>query len=93
MRTDPGISDSFDVTFGLDPNAYPVTEGWTAELEDPDNGTVSVTPGDGVISPSCLVTIRDINRPTGIILTDPEGKTYTVPLVVEKDGNGISVSY
>ena len=27
------------------------------------------------------------------VLTDPEGKTYTVPLVVEETENGISISY
>ena len=88
-----GITGNYDFSFGLDPDVYPITEGWTAEMEDPDNGTVTITPGDDIISPSCHVTIKDIDRPTGIILTDPDGKTYTVPLVVEQDENGMKVSY
>ncbi len=88
-----GISNNYDISLGLDPEKYPITEGWTAQMEDPDNGTVTVTPGSGIISPNCKVSIKDINWPTGIILTDPEGKTYTVPLKVEQDENGISVSY
>ncbi len=88
-----GISGGYNVSIGLDPEAYPVTEEWTAEMEDPDNGTVTLMPGDGVVSPACKVTIKDIDRPTGIILTDPEGKTYPVLLVVEQDGSGIKVSY
>lgn len=88
-----GISRTYDISIGLSPETYPVTEEWTAQLEDPENGTVTVTPGDGIIGPSCRVTINDINRPTGIILTDPDGNTYTVPLVVEQDGTGIRVSY
>ncbi len=88
-----GISGNVELRFGIDPETYPVTEGWTAELEDPENGTVTVMPGDGIISPSCQVTIKDIHRPTGIILKDPDGKTYTVPLVVEEGENGITVSY
>ncbi len=88
-----GLSGNYDISIGIDPEKYPVTEGWTAEMEDPDNGTVTVTPGDGVISPSCQISIKDINRPTGIILTDPEGNTYTIPLVVKQDETGIAVSY
>ena len=88
-----GISRDFNVSIGLSPETYPVTEEWTAELEDPGNGTVTVTPGDGIIGPACRVTIKDINRPTGIILKDPEGNTYVIPLVVEQDGTGIRVSY
>ena len=88
-----GMSGSYDISIGLDPETYPITAEWTAELEDPENGTVSITPGAGVVSPSCRVTIKDIHRPAGIILTDPDGKTYHVPLTVEQDGNGITVSY
>ncbi len=58
-----------------------------------DNGTVTLTPGWDVIGPSCKITIRDINRPAGIVLTDPDGKTYTIPLVVKQDGSGTTVSY
>jgi hypothetical protein len=88
-----GISNNYDLSIGLDPEKYPITEGWTAEMEDPENGTVTLTPGSGVISPTCKVSIRDIHRPTGILLTDPEGKTYRIPLAVEENENGISVSY
>ena len=88
-----GMSRNYDISIGLDSEIYPIADGWTAEMEDPNNGTVTIIPGDGVISPGCHVTIIDINRPTGIILTDPEGKTYTIPLVVQQDENGISVSY
>lgn len=88
-----GTSGNYDLSIGLDPEKYPITEGWNAEMEDPENGTVTLTPGSGVLSPGCHVSIKDIHRPTGILLTDPEGKTYTVPLVVEETENGISISY
>ncbi len=88
-----GLRKNYELNIGLDQEAYPVTEGWTAELEDPGNGTVEVTPGQDVIAPNCHVVIKDINRPTGIILKDPDGNTYTIPLVIEQTGNGISVIY
>ena len=89
-----GLRKNIEMNLGLDQEAYPVTEGWTAELEDPENGTVEVTPGQDVIGPNCHVVIKDINRPTGIILKDPDGNIYTIPLVVERTENGgISVSY
>ena len=88
-----GVGKDYEFSFGLDPEKYPVTEGWRAELEDPDNGTVILTPGEDVIGPGCHVVIRDISKPTGIILTDPDGSKYTVPLVVEQTENGLSVSY
>ena len=88
-----GTSGNYDLSIGLDPEKYPITEGWTAEMEDPENGTVTLTPGSGVLSPGFHVSIKDIHRPTGILLTDPEGKIYTVPLVVEETENGISISY
>ena len=88
-----GVGDNREFNIGLDPETYPVTEGWTAVLEDPDNGTVSVTPGNDVFSPSCHVKIKDLNRPTGIILIDPEGNRYAVPLVIEQTEEGIRISY
>jgi len=91
FRNRPGRNYEFNI--GLAADKYPVAEGWTAELEDPDNGQVSVTPGDGVVVPNCHVVIKDISRPAGIILKDPEGNTYNVPLVITQDGSGISVSY
>lgn len=36
-----GNSTKYEVGFGLDAEKYPVTEEWTAQLEDPDNGTVT----------------------------------------------------
>ena len=88
-----GSGKSCEMNIGLDPDTYPVTEGWTAELEDPENGTVSITPGFDNVSPNCHVIIRDIHKPTGIILTDPDGNTYTVPLVITQTQDGISISY
>ena len=88
-----GAGRDYEVSIGLDRDLYPVAEGWTAELEDPENGTVILTPGGDIIAPSCHIVIRDIDRPTGIILKDPDGKEYKVPLVVERTENGISVTY
>ena len=88
-----GFRKNYELNIGLDQEIYPVTEGWTAELEDPGNGTVEVTPGQDVIAPTCHVVIKDIHRPTGIILRDPDGNTYTIPLVIEQTGTGISVTY
>ena len=88
-----GFRKNYELNIGLDQEIYPVTEGWTAELEDPGNGTVEVTPGQDVIAPNCHVVIKDIHRPTGIILRDPDGNTYTIPLVIEQTGTGISVTY
>ena len=85
--------NGYEITIGLDPDLYPVTEDWTAELEDPENGTVSLMPGYDIISPNCHIVIKDIDKPTGIILTDPDHHTYTIPLVVEQTEDGISVSY
>lgn len=89
-----GVSRDYSVNLGLDSELYPVfTEGWIAELEDPENGTVTITPGYDLVSPNCHVVIKDLSRPTGIILTDPDGKTYTIPLVITQTGDGISISY
>ena len=92
-RRKPLLKRSYEFNIGLDADKYPVAEGWTAELEDPDNGQVSVTPGDGVVALNCHVVIKDISRPAGIILKDPEGNTYNIPLVITQEGSGISVSY
>lgn len=77
------------VSFGLDAEKYPVTEAWTVRLEDPENGTVSLYVGHEVISSTITVSIRDTNKPAGIILSDPEGNEYYFPAAVEKDGNGV----
>ena len=88
-----GTDRNYEMNIGLDWEKYPITEEWTAALEDPENGTVSLTPGEDVISPMCQVMIKDINRPAGIILTDPEGNTYRIPLQIKKNGSSIEVSY
>jgi len=86
-------AEPFRVGFGLETEKYPVTEGWTAELEDPENGKVTLTPPYDVFSPHLDVEIKDLNKPTGIILKDPEGNPYLVPLKITKDGGTISVTY
>ena len=42
-----------------------------------------------LISITITVSIRDTNKPAGIILSDPEGNEYYFPAAVEKDGNGV----
>ena len=82
-----GSANRLEMGFGLDSQTYPITEEWTAQLEDPDNGTVALTPGDDVIDPHCQVIINDISKPADIILTDPEGNTYRIPAsIVEING-------
>ena len=83
----------YEVSFGLDRAVFPVTEGWSAELEDPDNGTVTLTPGDDVVSPGCHVEIIDINKPADIILTDPEGNTFRIPANAVETGSGKIIVY
>ncbi len=80
-----------NLSFSLDDEKYPVTEEWTVRLEDPENGTVSLSVGHDVVSSRINVTIQDTDKPAGIILTDPEGKEYYFPASVEKDGNGAPV--
>ncbi len=89
-----GVSRSQQFSIGLDSEQYPIfEEGWTAELEDPENGTVTIRPGHDLISPVAEIVINDIDKPTGIILTDPDGKTYKVPLRIENTDGGLSISY
>ena len=84
----------YTLSIGLNSDNYPVTEEWTARMEDPENGTASLMiPEDEVVSPSLWVEVRNIERSTAVILTDPEGNEYIVPLTITKDGNGIVVSY
>ncbi len=78
----------FQVAFGLDTGKYPVTSEWKVRLEDPDNGTASLFIGDGVIGSTVTVRVRDVNKPAGVYLTDPDGKEYYLPATVIKDGNG-----
>ena len=86
------IGNGFKVTLGLDEELYPATNEWTAELEDPENGTVTLTVRE-VFGPSLYVEVNDIHRPTGIILKDPDGKEYRVPLEITKEDGKTSVTY
>lgn len=88
MVRNVSFSYAYEVKIGLDEKEYPVTEGWTAALEDPDNGTVTLTPPYDI-----FVKIKDINKPTGIILTDPDGKQYILPLKIEKTADGTKIDY
>ncbi len=91
MRSDSRTT--YAVSFPLDPEKYPVTEEWTVQLEDPENGKVTITPGDEIISTSCHVEVIDVDKPADIILTDPEGNTYRIPAEVVDYGSGKSLIY
>ena len=93
MVRNGSISNAYEVNIGLDEEVYPVTEGWTAALEDPDNGTVTLTPPYDIFGAMCEVKIKDINKPTGVILTDPDGKQYILPLKIEKTPDGTKIDY
>ena len=83
--------NTYAVSFGLDTEKYPITEEWTVRLEDPENGTVSLYVGHDIIGSTITVSIRDTDKPAGIILADPEGNEYYFPATVEKDGNGVPI--
>ena len=83
----------FNVGIPVDPEQFPVTEGWTASLEDPENGIVELQVGDEIFSTMIHVQYRDYTKNTDVIFTDPEGNKYTFPITVEKDGTGFNVSY
>lgn len=91
MRSDSRTT--YAVSFSLDTEKYPVTEKWTVQLEDPENGKVTITPGDEIISTSCHVEVIDVDKPADIILTDPEGNTYRIPAEVVDYGSGKSLIY
>ena len=91
MRSDSRTT--YAVSFSLDTEKYPVTEEWTVQLEDPENGKVTITPGDEIISTSCHVEVIDVDKPADIILTDPEGNTYRIPAEVVDYGSGKSLIY
>ncbi len=86
-------SRAYSVAIGLDGERYPVTAEWTAELEDPENGTVVLKEGGDAFSPSLTVEIRDYTKDTTVILKDPDGKTYPVNLKITREANGINVTY
>lgn len=91
MRSDSRTT--YAVSFSLDTEKYPVTEEWTVQLEDPENGKVTITPGDEIISTSCHVEVIDVDKPADVILTDPEGNTYRIPAEVVDYGSGKSLIY
>ena len=78
---------------GLDEEKYPVAEGWTAEPEDPENGTVDLKIGDEIISTRLYVEFRDYRKNTNVILKDPEGNVYPMPIEITKDGSTLNISY
>jgi len=85
-----GINNrNYQVSFGLDGEKYPVTAEWKVRLEDPENGTASLYIGEGIISGAVTVQIKDLDKPAGVYLTDPEGNEYYIPAIIEKDGNGV----
>ena len=77
----------------MDGEQFPVTEGWTAALEDPENGTVELRVGNEIISSMIEVHYKDYTKDTNVILIDPEGREYTFPVTVEKDGKGFKLLY
>ena len=85
--------NAYNVSIGLDEETYPVTEGWTAELEDPDNGTVELNVGGNGFSPTVHLQFKDFTKNTNVILKDPEGNAFPLPIEITKDGNTIQVSY
>ena len=86
-------SNAYSVSIGLDEKQFPVTEGWTAELEDPENGTVKLEPGGEYFGPSVHLEFRDYTKDTNVILRDPDGNAWPFPIRITKDGNTLSISY
>lgn len=84
---------SFEAGISLDREKFPVTEEWTAALEDPDNGTVELQVGSELFSSVIHVQYKDYTKNTNVILTDPDGNQYSFPVTVKKDETGFSVSY
>ena len=86
-------SNACSISIGLDEEQFPVTEGWTAELEDPDNGTVALEKGGDYISPSVHLEFRDYTKNTNVILKDPDGNIWSFPVVITKEGGTLQISY
>ena len=80
-------------TIGLDEELYPVTEGWTAEPEDPDNGTAELINGGDGFSPSVHLEFKDCTQNTNIILRDPDGNAWPLPIEITREGNSFRISY
>ena len=85
--------NAYSFSIGLDKQQYPVTEGWTAELEDPGNGTVKLDKGGDGFSPSVYLEFLDFTKNTNVILRDPDGNAWPLPIEITKDGNTVSISY
>ena len=85
--------NAYSVSIGLDEAEYPVTEGWTAELEDPENGTAELINRGEFFGPTVKLEFRDYTKNTNVILKDPDGNAWPVPVVITKDGNTLNVSY
>ncbi len=83
----------FNADIPVDPEQFPVAEGWTAALEDNENGTVELRVGDEIISTMIEVHYKDYTKNTNVILMDPEGKEYTFPITVEKNEKGFNLLY
>ena len=86
-------SREFMMSISLEEELYPVTEGWTAELEDPDNGTVELFIGNEFSSSGIRMNFLDYEKNTTVILKDPDGNVWRIPVVIEKDETGFKVSY
>jgi len=82
-----------NVSIGLNSEKYPVTEGWTAELEDPTNGKAELTVGSDVVSSNLYLEFTDIEKNTTAILRDPDGTTYKIPVKIVRDGEGYIIDY
>ena len=85
--------NTYAVSIGLDEERFPVTEGWTAELEDPENGTVKLDVGGEYFSPTVQLEFKDYTKNTNVILRDPDGNAWPFPIVITKDGDTLQVSY
>ena len=85
--------NAYSLSIGLDEARYPVTEGWTAEPEDPDNGTAVLESGGNGFSPVVHLEFKDYTKNTNIILRDPDGNAWPLPIGFTKDGNSLHISY
>ena len=89
-----GVYYRYQVSFGLDPAKYPVTAEWTAQMEDPANGTVTLQVFDSdIILPVLHVEILNLDGAKDIILTDPAGNQYRIPAEMEESGGSKIVIY
>ena len=87
------VNMKFNAVIPVDTEQFPVTEDWTVALEDPENGTVELRVGNEFLSTMIEVQYKDYSKNTNVILMDSEGKEYSFPVTVEKDGNGFNLAY